>query len=110
MHLPDCVAPTKYEEDLVSFDIISTEFVSGTEHYKTFGILAKVGEETLTIEDISDEYCLVECLCRRLREGQPPLYQLRDIVEDYLIDWPFIRDDELKKAQFCDMMGKKYSE
>lgn len=34
MHLPDCVAPTKYEEDLVSFDIISTEFVSGKRFVK----------------------------------------------------------------------------
>ena len=110
MHLSDCTAPTKSKENEISFDIISTEFVSEAKHYKTFGLLAKAGEESLAIEDISDEYILVECLCRRLQEGKPPLYHLRDIVEDFIVDWPYIRENELKKRHGYDMIGKKYSE
>lgn len=110
MHSTACVAPTKREENGASFKIVATEIVVESKTCKTFGIFATMGEESLLFEDISDEYELVLCLCRRLRDGQPPLYQLRDIIEDYLVEWPFIREDELKKGTICDMMMEKYSE
>ncbi len=110
MYLSDCTAPTKSKENRISFDIISTEFISEGNLYKTFGLLAESGKESLKIENISDEYVLIECLCRRLQEGKPPLYQLRDIVEDFVVDWPYIQDIELKKRRDYDMIGKKYSE
>lgn len=102
MRLPDCVTRTRNENVEVSFEVVPTIYLEGETEYPTFGILANAGEESLLIEDISDEYSLVVCLCHRLNEGQPLLYQLRDIVEDYLVDWPYICVDELKRNGFYD--------
>lgn len=109
MHLSGSVVQTttrNFENNSeISFEVVPSTYTEGTLEYKTYGILAATGEESLLIEDISDERNLVICLCRRLKEGNPKLYQLRDIVEDYLVDWPFICADELKKNGFCDKIG-----
>ena len=54
--------------------------------YITFGLFVKVGEETIIIEDITDDLAALKSFAKKLKAADFDLSSLKDIVDDFLSD------------------------
>ena len=54
--------------------------------YITFGRFVKVGEETIIIEDITDDLTALKTFAKKLKAADFDLSSLSDLVDDFLSD------------------------
>lgn len=54
--------------------------------YITFGLFVKVGEETIIIEDITDDLAALKSFAKKLKAADFDLTSLKYLVDDFLSD------------------------
>lgn len=54
--------------------------------YITFGLFVKVGEETIIIEDITDDLAALKSFAKKLKAADFDLTSLKYLIDDFLSD------------------------
>ena len=54
--------------------------------YITFGLFVKIGEETIIIEDITDDLAALKSFAKKLKAADFDLTSLKDLIDDFLSD------------------------